>query len=497
MKHEVVLLDSDDEKDSKETVNPTDMNKNVGNDNDTKNASGDDIVMEYNHNEYADLVGPQRSNQDSNAQSKPAVPSINKLPKRPGTMPPFALFSQEMREKLQKEDPNIGFGDLGRKLGEMWHALTEDQKEEYRKKARQIADERMKSWKAQMNAISPTKRRMLENQQKLQGNKIKKKRTSGYSIFCSEYRRKLAQEQPDLSFADISKTVADDWRDLSQEKKNNYELRAQRYNAEEEKRWRSRMLAQQQQQMRMRQQMGGSRGRGGPNVLVSRGRGRPVMAGGGSTRGGMTGYRNIMPKTGVSSVPGAGSGLVISSVSSLSAPAQSQGSFNLPSGISISKAADPDINLPKSISISRVEPEIQIVEESVVRPQPAPVQQQRVMSRGRVATYQPRGRASHVRPTIAPRGMGMASQRGGRMVTPMRGRGVPGRGSVMVTPGRGRGMSMVSPVKRMGAPPTISPGIGVSPMKRMASNLTSPVGIKRPRMPMAAANNLNFTQVKG
>ena len=75
------------------------------------------------------------------------------LPKRPGAMPPFALFSQEMRAKLQvkiylfivdvcfnlfhqADDPNIGFGDLGRKLGEMWHALDENEKEDYRRRAR-------------------------------------------------------------------------------------------------------------------------------------------------------------------------------------------------------------------------------------------------------------------------------------------------------------------------------------------------------------------------
>ena len=47
-------------------------------------------------------------------------------------MPPFALFSQEMRAKLQNDEPDISFGDLGRRLGEMWHALTEDEKEDYR-----------------------------------------------------------------------------------------------------------------------------------------------------------------------------------------------------------------------------------------------------------------------------------------------------------------------------------------------------------------------------
>ena len=37
--------------------------------------------------------------------------------------------------------------------------------------------------------------------------KIKKKKTSGYAIFCSEQRRQYASAQPDLQFSDISKKV--------------------------------------------------------------------------------------------------------------------------------------------------------------------------------------------------------------------------------------------------------------------------------------------------
>ena len=467
----MVLLDSDEEKDSKADVQ-SDLNRNQTNGTGEKEKSGskdEDIVMEYNHSEYADLVGPMKPN---NMIQKPAPNNQpQRLPKKPGNLPPFALFSQEMRDKLQKDDPNIGFGDLGRKLGEMWHALQEEEKEEYRVRARKVVDERMNAWRAQMNAITPQKRKMLESQQRMQMNKVKKKRTSGYSIFCSEYRRKLSQEQPDLSFADISKTVADDWRDLTQEKKNSYEIRAQRFNQEEEKRWRARMASQQQSQMRMRQQMTMGRGRGVGTMI--RGRGGQFVG-----RGGGTAFRNILPKT---SPNNAGSGLVISSVSSLSTNS-SQNNLNLPIGISISKSADPDINLPKSISISRVEPDIQIVEESI---QSRPVQQQQrsvapvMMSRGR-GQYSVRSRAGHVRPNIAPRGRGMVNTRGRMMINHQRGRpiGAGVRGGVMSS--RGRGISAASPVKIIQHPLPA----GASPMKRMASNLVSPIGpLKRPRMP--------------
>merc|ERR1719382_391525 len=106
------------------------------------------------------------------------------LPKRPGAMPPFALFSQEMRAKLQADDPNIGFGDLGRKLGEMWHALDENEKEDYRRRARDVADTKMRAWKKQMASLPRHRQLEAERMQNTrQPMKIKKKKTSGYAIF--------------------------------------------------------------------------------------------------------------------------------------------------------------------------------------------------------------------------------------------------------------------------------------------------------------------------
>ena len=100
----------------------------------------EDIMVEYNHADYADLVGPMKTPATPASVPPPPRPApvappnkmiqvpyqpsaMKKIPKKPGSLPPFALFSQEKRTELQKEDPDIGFGDLGRKLGEMWHAL--------------------------------------------------------------------------------------------------------------------------------------------------------------------------------------------------------------------------------------------------------------------------------------------------------------------------------------------------------------------------------------
>ena len=60
-----------------------------------------------------------------------------------------------------------------------------------------------------------------------------------------------ANESPDLQFADISKKVAEDWRLCDESVRKDYEEKAQRYNAEEEKRWRQKLYMHQQQQMQL------------------------------------------------------------------------------------------------------------------------------------------------------------------------------------------------------------------------------------------------------
>ena len=41
-------------------------------------------------------------------------------------------FSQENRAKVKGEYPELAFGEVGRKLGEMWRALSGEQKQVYK-----------------------------------------------------------------------------------------------------------------------------------------------------------------------------------------------------------------------------------------------------------------------------------------------------------------------------------------------------------------------------
>ena len=152
LNEEIVFLDSDEDREVKQKMEvEEDVTKNTDTDhqpseeavsldkeNNPKEEQAEDIMVEYNHADYADLVGPMKTPAaTAPVPPRPAPPlppnkviqgtfqssTMKKIPKKPGSLPPFALFSQEKRAELQQEDPDIGFGDLGRKLGEMWHAL--------------------------------------------------------------------------------------------------------------------------------------------------------------------------------------------------------------------------------------------------------------------------------------------------------------------------------------------------------------------------------------
>lgn len=45
----------------------------------------------------------------------------------------YILFGNEVRPRIMKDNPGKSVGEIGKKIGEEWHALTEKQKQKYEK----------------------------------------------------------------------------------------------------------------------------------------------------------------------------------------------------------------------------------------------------------------------------------------------------------------------------------------------------------------------------
>ena len=54
---------------------------------------------------------------------------------RTQAMSAFMFFSNANRDKVKADNPGIAFGEVGRKLGELWRAATAEDKKEYEEQA--------------------------------------------------------------------------------------------------------------------------------------------------------------------------------------------------------------------------------------------------------------------------------------------------------------------------------------------------------------------------
>jgi hypothetical protein len=49
----------------------------------------------------------------------------------------YMFFANEYRETVKEENPGLSFGEIGKKLGETWKAMSDESKKPYNDKAAQ------------------------------------------------------------------------------------------------------------------------------------------------------------------------------------------------------------------------------------------------------------------------------------------------------------------------------------------------------------------------
>ena len=74
--------------------------------------------------------GPSRRRRRARARA-PARSARRATPAPQG----FMLFSKEMRPKVKEDFPDLTFGGIGKKLGELWRELDDEAKEKYKEPA--------------------------------------------------------------------------------------------------------------------------------------------------------------------------------------------------------------------------------------------------------------------------------------------------------------------------------------------------------------------------
>jgi len=118
----------------------------------------------------------------------------------------YMFFSQDWRDRVKAENPEAGFGEIGKLLGAKWKELDEDEKKPY-------IDQAAKDKNAPKRALS------------------------AYMFFSQDWRERIKAENPDAGFGEVGKLLGAKWKELDEDEKKPYvELAAKdKTRAEQEK----------------------------------------------------------------------------------------------------------------------------------------------------------------------------------------------------------------------------------------------------------------------
>merc|ERR1719261_184491 len=130
------------------------------------------------------------------------------------------FFSTKNRERVKKENPGISIGEISKKLGVEWKALTPEEKAPYEA----MASKDKQRYKDETANYTPPKTLSSPSKKKTKKDPNEPKRgMSSYMIYSQKNRSKIKESYPDLSFGDLAKKVSETFKQLSAEEKKKYE----------------------------------------------------------------------------------------------------------------------------------------------------------------------------------------------------------------------------------------------------------------------------------
>jgi len=141
----------------------------------------------------------------------------------------YLLWSQKHRQQLKEQEPNLSFGELGKKLGEIWQSMDPSDKKPWIDEAEKLKEiyeskqskymktpeyhefQSSKAVKAGKKAGKPAK------------EKGPKRPMTSFMAFSKYIRPVIVKENPNFSFAQIGKAIGERWAKLSPVDKMKYE----------------------------------------------------------------------------------------------------------------------------------------------------------------------------------------------------------------------------------------------------------------------------------
>ena len=178
--------------------------------------SQDELLANFLKQDSIKKLIPKESSTKNKKEKDPAAP------KRPKSS--YIIFCGAKRDEIKKKNPEMKATEITSKLGEIWQSLNDKQKKKYVDEAGKDKER----YEEEMNEYVPS-----EGFEKKGKKKSKAKRApSGYIIFCQDKREEIKSENPEMKATEITKELGRQWKELSQEEKDEYNQRSKDMNAE-------------------------------------------------------------------------------------------------------------------------------------------------------------------------------------------------------------------------------------------------------------------------
>ncbi|CAG8435485.1 5748_t:CDS:10 [Diversispora eburnea] len=193
-------------------------------------------------------INPIGTSSSSTSTSTPTTTPNRKDNKLKRPMNAFLIFNKEMRPKVLEMNPNMTVAEISKTIGENWRGMTEEQRDQYLQKARELKNEfhethpdfvytrRSKAELAAAGHHSYSKKRSPAHSPLKDPRGRKKKRSrhptapkhpmSGFLFYALEMRPHVAEQNPGSTVGPISKIIASHWKNLTPEQRERWEKMA-------------------------------------------------------------------------------------------------------------------------------------------------------------------------------------------------------------------------------------------------------------------------------
>jgi hypothetical protein len=137
----------------------------------------------------------------STASATVKKPRRKKNPDKKSSRTPssYVLFSMEERKTIVANNPNLNLGEVSKRCGVAWKALSVEDRGPWQKKADELKQKRLAEI-AEENKNNPPK---------------KKRAPSSYLLFAMEHRKVVLQDDPSLVIGDVSKKCGHVWKSMT------------------------------------------------------------------------------------------------------------------------------------------------------------------------------------------------------------------------------------------------------------------------------------------